>query len=71
MSATYVLKRLALIGYTLLVVSLIGLTLFPLAAEPIWSQVFAPAPPDHHRLKQHTLALIQSALSAPNAGPSA
>lgn len=48
----------------LLVVSLIGLTLFPLAAEPIWSQVFAPEPPNRARLKQHTLALIQSALNA-------
>ena len=55
----------------LLVVSLIGLTLFPLAAEPIWSQVFAPALANHHRLKQHTLALIQSALSATTVGPPA
>ncbi|MBD8525253.1 TetR/AcrR family transcriptional regulator [Pseudomarimonas arenosa] len=47
----------------LLVVSLIGLTLFPLAAEPLWGQIFSPAAPDRARLRQHTLALIEAAFT--------
>jgi TetR/AcrR family transcriptional regulator len=42
----------------LLVVSLIGLTLFPLAAEPIWRRVFDAADIDYATLEQHTLALL-------------
>ena len=40
----------------LLVVSLIGLTLFPLAAEPIWGRVFAPAPPAREALREAAFA---------------
>jgi TetR/AcrR family transcriptional regulator len=42
----------------LLVVSLIGLTLFPLAAEPIWRRVFDAADVDYAILERHTLALL-------------
>jgi AcrR family transcriptional regulator len=42
----------------LLVVSLIGLTLFPLAAEPIWRRVFDAADIDYATLERHTLALL-------------
>jgi TetR/AcrR family transcriptional regulator len=42
----------------LLVVSLIGLTLFPLAAEPIWRRVFDAADVDYATLERHTLALL-------------
>jgi TetR/AcrR family transcriptional regulator len=42
----------------LLVVSLIGLTLFPLAAEPIWRRVFDAADVDYTALERHTLALL-------------
>jgi TetR/AcrR family transcriptional regulator len=43
----------------LLVVSLIGLTLFPLAAEPIWRRVFDAADINYVTLEQHTLALLE------------
>lgn len=46
----------------LLVVSLIGLTLFPLAAEGIWRQVFPDDDLGRARLQQHTIALLDSAL---------
>lgn len=46
----------------LLVVSLVGLTLFPLAAEGIWRQIFPDASLDRTRLHQHTIALLDSAL---------
>lgn len=46
----------------LTVVSLIGLTLFPLAARPIWSRVFDAADIDSARLQQHTLALLARGL---------
>jgi TetR/AcrR family transcriptional regulator len=42
----------------LLVVSLVGLTLFPLAAEPIWRRVFDAADVDYVTLERHTLALL-------------
>jgi AcrR family transcriptional regulator len=42
----------------LLVVSLVGLTLFPLAAEPIWRRVFDAADIDYATLERHTLALL-------------
>lgn len=44
----------------LLVVNLIGLTLFALAAAPIWRQVFAADDIDQQALTEHTLALIQA-----------
>lgn len=46
----------------LLVVSLIGLTLFPLAAESIWRRVFDAADIDHATLERHTLALLDHGL---------
>ncbi len=46
----------------LLVVSLVGLTLFPLAAEGIWRRVFPDAGLDHALLRQHTLALLDAGL---------
>ena len=45
-----------------LVVSLIGLTLFPLAAEGIWRRVFPDGGLDHALLRKHTLALLESGL---------
>ncbi len=51
----------------LLVVSLIGLTLFPLAAEPIWRRVFDAADIDYARLESHTLALLDHGFGAPHA----
>jgi AcrR family transcriptional regulator len=42
----------------LLVVSLIGLTLFPLAAEPIWRRIFDAQDIDYTTLERHTLALL-------------
>jgi TetR/AcrR family transcriptional regulator len=46
----------------LLVVSLIGLTMFPLAAEHIWRRIFPAADIDHGVLLRHTLALLDHGL---------
>ncbi|WP_286978266.1 TetR/AcrR family transcriptional regulator [Pseudomonas sp.] len=43
----------------LLVVSLIGLTLLPFAAGPIWRNVFDNPPISHEQLVNHTLSLLQ------------
>jgi TetR/AcrR family transcriptional regulator len=51
----------------LLVVSLIGLTLFPLAAAPIWRRVFDAADVDADRLMLHTLVLIDEGLGGSDA----
>jgi AcrR family transcriptional regulator len=42
----------------LLVVSLVGLTMFPLAAQPIWRRVFDARDIDIAALERHTLALL-------------
>lgn len=42
----------------LLVVSLVGLTMFPLAAEHIWRRVFPAGDVDRDVLLRHTLALL-------------
>jgi len=42
----------------LLVVSLVGLTMFPLAAQPIWRRVFDARDVDFAALERHTLALL-------------
>jgi len=42
----------------LLVVSLVGLTMFPLAAQPIWRRVFDARDVDVAALERHTLALL-------------
>jgi TetR/AcrR family transcriptional regulator len=51
----------------LLVVSLIGLTLFPLAAEPIWRRMFAADDIDRAVLLRHTLALLDQGLGGSHA----
>jgi TetR/AcrR family transcriptional regulator len=51
----------------LLVVSLIGLTLFPLAAEPLWRRIFDAGDVDHAALERHTLALLDLGLGVTNA----
>lgn len=49
----------------LLVVNLIGLTLFALAAAPIWRQVFAADDIDQQALTEHTLAMIDAIAEKP------
>lgn len=51
----------------LLVVSLIGLTLMPLATASIWRQVFEASDIDDQALQAHTLALLHRALEYPHA----
>jgi TetR/AcrR family transcriptional regulator len=46
----------------LLVVSLVGLTMFPLAAEHIWRRVFPAGDLDRDVLLRHTLALLDHGL---------
>ncbi|HEX5754879.1 MAG TPA: TetR/AcrR family transcriptional regulator [Arenimonas sp.] len=46
----------------LLVVSLIGLSLFPLAAAPLWQGAFNDPALGRERLRQHTHALLRAAL---------
>lgn len=46
----------------LLVVSLVGLTMFPLAAEHIWRRVFPAGDIDREVLRRHTLALLDHGL---------
>lgn len=50
----------------LLVVSLIGLTLFASAAQPVWRAVFSAADIDRSALVAHTLALLQHGLELPD-----
>ena len=51
----------------LLVVSLVGLTLFPLAAEPIWRQLFPSDDIDRQTMLHHTIALLDRGLEADHA----
>jgi AcrR family transcriptional regulator len=51
----------------LLVVSLMGLTMFPLAAEPIWRRMFAADDIDRPALLRHTLALLDHGLGGAHA----
>ncbi len=46
----------------LLVVSLVGLTLFPLAAEPIWRRFFNAGDISADAMQSHTLALLERGL---------
>ena len=46
----------------LLVVSLVGLTMFPLAAESLWRRVFVADDIDRAALLRHTLALLDHGL---------
>jgi TetR/AcrR family transcriptional regulator len=48
----------------LLVVSLVGLTLFPAAGAPIWRQMFRADDIDAEVLQDHTIALLQHGLGA-------
>lgn len=49
----------------LLVVSLVGLTLFPAAGAPIWQKAFGMPGLDMPALVSHTLALLTHGLAAP------
>lgn len=51
----------------LLVVSLVGLTLFPLAAQSLWRQFLDAGDVDAARLQAHTLALLDHGLGRPHA----
>lgn len=51
----------------LLIVSLMGLTLFPLAAAPIWRRLLDAADVDAAALRRHTLALLRHGLEASDA----
>lgn len=48
----------------LLVVSLIGLTLFPAAGAPIWRQIFDADDLDADAMRAHTIALLDRGLGA-------
>jgi AcrR family transcriptional regulator len=50
----------------LLVVSLVGLTLFPAAGAPIWQKAFGMPGLDMPALMSHTLALLGHGLAAPS-----
>lgn len=57
----------------LLMVSLIGLTLFPIAGAPIWRRIFAGDPTtaalDLETLRRHTLALLDRGLQLKEPAP--
>ena len=48
----------------LLVVSLIGLTMFPAAGAPIWRRIFDASDIDAAALRRHTLALLDGGIGA-------
>ena len=48
----------------LLVVSLVGLTLFPAAGAPIWRRMFDAQELDSDALRDHTIALLDSGIGA-------
>ena len=47
----------------LLVISLIGLTLFPAAGAPIWRRIFDASDIDADSLRDHTIALLDRGLA--------
>ena len=51
----------------LLMVSLIGLTMFPMASAPIWRQLFGADDIDFNDLRRHTLALLDRGLELDHA----
>ena len=51
----------------LLMVSLVGLTLFPAAGAPIWRRLFAADDLDYEALRRHTLALLDRGLELDHA----
>lgn len=50
----------------LLVVSLVGLTLFPAAGAPIWRQLFDADDLDDAAMRAHTIALLQGGIHPPS-----
>lgn len=50
----------------LLMVSLIGLTMFPLAAAPVWQKLFRQEELSHDALRHHTLTLLDRGLELDN-----
>jgi len=46
----------------LMLVSMVGLTMFPLASAPIWQQVFGAGEPGADAVRQHALALLMRGL---------
>lgn len=46
----------------LVVVSMVGLTMFPLASAPIWQQLFGAGELGAHTVQRHTLALLTRGL---------
>ena len=52
----------------LLVVSLVGLTLFPAAGAPIWRQMFQADDIDADAMRDHTIALLANGLAVPGRG---
>ncbi|MFC5569622.1 TetR/AcrR family transcriptional regulator [Lysobacter yangpyeongensis] len=50
----------------LLVISLVGLTLFPAAGAPIWRRIFDANDIDAHALRDHTIALLDRGLAIPD-----
>lgn len=52
----------------LLVVSLVGLTLFPVAGAPIWQRVFQAEDLGAEALRDHTLALLADGLGVRSSG---
>lgn len=53
----------------LMVVSLVGLTLFPAAGAPIWRRMFDAKGLDAAALRQHTLTLLDRGMGARGPGP--
>ncbi|KRA53337.1 TetR family transcriptional regulator [Pseudoxanthomonas sp. Root65] len=51
----------------LLMVSLIGLTMFPMASAPIWRQLFGANDIDFNDLRRHTLVLLDRGLELDHA----
>ena len=51
----------------LLMVSLIGLTMFPMASAPIWRQLFGADDIDFNDLRRHTLVLLDRGLELDHA----
>ncbi len=52
----------------LLVVSLVGLTLFPAAGAPIWRQMFQADDIDADAMREHTIALLDDGLALGDPG---
>jgi AcrR family transcriptional regulator len=52
----------------LMVVSVMGLTMFPLAAESLWRRLFKAQDIDRDVLRRHTLALLDHGLGGSHAG---